>query len=128
LRVKVSRATLFLRSLNERHVRILLPVRKAEREGTMSISVGHRAIASAFGWGHGPARRATESLPVADLPVTEVPAPTAAAQAAVEAGELVCSPWEGLYLAQAHPVTAGGNQATTRQQLDSFLNSLMYGE
>jgi len=94
----------------------------------MSISVGHRAIASAFGWGHGPARRATESLPVADLPVTEVPAPTAAAQAAVEAGELVCSPWEGLYLAQAHPVTAAGNQATTRQQLDSFLNSLMYGE
>ncbi|HEY3576007.1 MAG TPA: hypothetical protein VGK98_19550 [Arthrobacter sp.] len=89
----------------------------------MSISVGHRAIASAFGWGHGPARRAAETLPV-----TEVPAPTAAAQAAVEAGELVCSPWEGLYLAQAHPVTAGGNQATTRQQLDSFLNSLMYGE
>jgi len=99
----------------------------------MSISVGHRAIASAFGWGHGPARRTAESLPVtdlpvADLPVTEVPAPTAAHQATVEAGELVCSPWEGLYLAQAHPVTAGGNQATTRQQLDSFLNSLMYGE
>ena len=104
----------------------------------MSISVGHRAIASAFGWGHGPARRAAESLPatdlpaadlaVTDLPAAEVPVPTAAAQAPVEAGELVCSPWEGLYLAQAHPVTAGGNQDTTRQQLDSFLNSLMYGE
>lgn len=104
----------------------------------MSISVGHRAIASAFGWGHGPGRQSAESLPVTDLPVTdlpvtEVPAPTGAVQAAVEAGELVCSPWEGLYLAQAHPVAARpvpahGNEATTRQQLDSFLNSLMYGE
>ena len=89
----------------------------------MSISVGHRAIASAFGWGHGPSRRtATPS------PATTTAAQSAAQPAAVEPGELVCSPWEGLYLAQAHPVTARGNEATTRQQLDSFLNSLMYGE
>jgi hypothetical protein len=67
-------------------------------------------------------------VPAAALPATDSPAPTTAAQAAVEPGELVCSPWEGLYLAQAHPVIARGNEATTRQQLDSFLNSLMYGE
>lgn len=85
----------------------------------MSISVGHRAIISAFGWGHGPARRTA-------APSTAVPA--AVEPPAVEPGALVCSPWEGLYLAQAHPVTARGNEATTRQQLDSFLNSLMYGE
>jgi hypothetical protein len=40
----------------------------------------------------------------------------------------VCSPWEGLYLEQAQPVIARGNEATTRQQLDAFLDSLMYGE
>ncbi|MFP3461869.1 hypothetical protein R5O87_13545 [Arthrobacter globiformis] len=99
----------------------------------MSISVGHRAIASAFGWGHGHAQRAAGPLPaepltVTDSPGAEVAAPTAAVQTAVEPGALVCSPWEGLYLAQAHPVTARGNKGATRQQLDSFLNSLMYGE
>ena len=88
----------------------------------MSISVGHRAIASAFGWGHGPARRS------ATLSAITTTAQAAVEPSAVEPGELVCSPWEGLYLEQARPVTARGNEATTRQQLDSFLNSLMYGE
>ena len=90
----------------------------------MSISVGHRAIASAFGWGHGPSRRTATPSPA----TTTAAAQSAVQPAAVEPGELVCSPWEGLYLAQAHPVTARGNEVTTRQQLDSFLNSLMYGE
>jgi DMSO/TMAO reductase YedYZ molybdopterin-dependent catalytic subunit len=99
----------------------------------MSISVGHRAIASAVGWGHGTARRTAGPLPVPEssapeLPATILPAPTTAAQPAVEPGDLVCSPWEGLYLAQSHPATVRGNEAMTRQQLDSFLNSLMYGE
>ncbi|HKS00629.1 MAG TPA: hypothetical protein VJS86_03065 [Arthrobacter sp.] len=107
----------------------------------MSISVGHRAIASAFGWGHGSARRAGAALPVAERTATSssaasssapvLPAPSAqvpGAPAAVEPGALVCSPWEGLYLEQAHPVTARGNEARTGRQLDSFLNSLMYGE
>ena len=90
----------------------------------MSISVGHRAIASAFGWGHGPARPAA-----APSPATTTPAAQSAVQpAAVEPGELVCSPWEGLYLEHGQPVTARGKEATARQQLDSFLNSLMYGE
>jgi hypothetical protein len=89
----------------------------------MSISVGHLAIASAFGWGHGAARPAA-----APSPATMTAAQSVVQPAAVEPGELVCSPWEGLYLAQAHPVIARGNEATTRQQLDSFLNSLMYGE
>jgi hypothetical protein len=102
----------------------------------MSISVGHRAIASAFGWGHGSARRAGAALPVAERTATSssapvLPAPSAlapGAPAAVEPGALVCSSWEGLYLEQAHPVTARGNEARTGRQLDSFLNSLMYGE
>jgi len=91
----------------------------------MSISVGHRAIASAFGWGQGPARRPA----AAPSPATTTAAAQSSVQAAaVEPGELVCSPWEGLYREQAHPVTERGKEATTRQQLDSFLNSLMYGE
>ena len=91
----------------------------------MSISVGHRAITSVFGWGHGTAQRTAVTIPA--------PTPSAAVPAAVDGGALVCSPWEGLYLEQAHPVTARGNtahahEATTGPQLDSFLNSLMYGE
>ena len=89
----------------------------------MSISVGHRAIASAFGWGHGPTFPAA-----APSPATTTAAASAVRPAAVEPGELVCSPWEGLYLEQGQPVTARGKEATARQQLDSFLNSLMYGE
>ncbi|MFC7847375.1 hypothetical protein ACFUTU_02750 [Arthrobacter sp. NPDC057388] len=100
----------------------------------MSISAGHRAIASAFGWGHRSAQRA--AFPVAGPPATSAPAtsapatsaPAPAVPAAVESGALVCSPWEGLYLEQAHPVTARGNTSTTGRQLDSFLDSLMYGE
>ncbi|MFE4542837.1 hypothetical protein [Arthrobacter sp. NPDC056727] len=94
----------------------------------MSISVGHRAIVSAFGWGHGPARRTAAAVPAVERPVTTTAVPSAAESAA-----LVCSPWEGLYLEPAHPVSARGNSAkgnnaTTGQQLDSFLSSLMYGE
>lgn len=94
----------------------------------MSISVGHRAVASAFGWGHGPARRTAATFPAAESPAPTLQAPPAAAPAAVEPGALVCSPCEGLYLEQAHPVTARGNEAMTGRQLDSFLNSLTYGE
>lgn len=92
----------------------------------MSISTGHRAIVSAFGWGHGSVRRAAASLPAFTTAV-----PAAVEPSAVESGALVCSPWEGLYLEQAHPVTARGNTAqgaAAGQQLDSFLSSLMYGE
>jgi hypothetical protein len=92
--------------------------RQGRREGTMSISLGHRAIANAFGWGHSSARRTA----------THSPATKTTVPAAVEPGELVCSPWEGLYLEQAQPVIARGNEATTRQQLYAFLDSLMYGE
>ena len=98
----------------------------------MSISVGHRAIATAFGWGHASAQRTAAAPPATEKPASIFPAPSAV-PAAVESGALVCSPWEGLYLEQAHPVTAHGkeargNAATASQQLDSFLNSLLYGE
>lgn len=94
----------------------------------MSISVGHRAIATAFGWGHGSTRQTAATLPAADSRAATSPEPSAAVPAAVESGVLVCSPWEGLYLDQAHPMTAILSEAATSQQLDSFLNSLMYGE
>lgn len=98
----------------------------------MSISVGHRAIATAFGWGHASAQRSAPATPATEKPATVLPAPSAM-PAAVESGALICSPWEGLYLEQAHPATvhgkaARGNGTTVSQQLDSFLNSLMYGE
>lgn len=94
----------------------------------MSISAGHRAIASAFGWGHRPARRTTATFRAPESPATTSQAPSAAPPAGVESDALVCSPWEGLYLEQARPVTGRGDEATTSQPLDSFLNGLMYGE
>jgi hypothetical protein len=93
--------------------------RHSRKEGTMSISIGHRAIVSAFGWGHGPARVTAAA--------TFTAAPTAA-PAAVESAALVCSPWEGLYLEQAQPVTPGEDEGTMGQHLESFLSGLMYGE
>ncbi|MGF9647236.1 hypothetical protein AAIH32_04635 [Pseudarthrobacter oxydans] len=84
----------------------------------MSISIGHRAIFSAFGHRHR----------------TSAPRPAAPARrreetpALVEIGELKCSPWEGLYLEQARPVTQDEQEAGTERTLDAFLSSLMYGE
>ncbi len=84
----------------------------------MSISFGHRALFSAFG-------HRNLSAPQAMVPAS---ARAAEAPATVESGELTCSPWEGLYLDQARPVTAAEPGTITHQQLDSFLASLMYGE
>jgi len=83
----------------------------------MSISLGHRAIFTAFGHraSFAPLRTANPS-----------PAGEPEAQAAPEAGQLTCSPWEGLYLEQAHPAAEDENK--TSRQLDEFLASLMYGE
>ena len=87
----------------------------------MSISIGHRAIFTAFGHrssaalrAHAPSRKAPSPVPPEDT-VT------------FEGGELKCSPWEGLYLEQAQP-TATGNESAMGRQLDAFLASLMYGE
>lgn len=85
----------------------------------MSISTSHRAIVSAFGWGHGPARGTAAAAFTA--------APTAA-PATVESAALVCSPWEGLYLEQAQPVMPREDEGMMGQQLESFLSGLMYGE
>lgn len=85
----------------------------------MSISLGHRAIFNAFGHRHTAIRPVTVAAPSprkdADVPSTE------------RTGELKCSPWEGLYLDQAQPVTEAP-QAATHRELESFLASLMYGE
>jgi hypothetical protein len=83
----------------------------------MSISIGHRAIFSAFG------HRNYTSAPRPVAPSgrrEEMPAP-------VETGELRCSPWEGLYLEQAKPVTQDEQETGTEPALDAFLASLMYG-
>lgn len=88
----------------------------------MSISIGHRAIFTAFGHSssalraHSPSKQAPS------------PAPTAEAPVPFEGGELKCSPWEGLYLEQAQPPAATGNESAMGRQLDAFLASLMYGE
>ncbi|RDV12361.1 hypothetical protein DXK94_03305 [Arthrobacter sp. RT-1] len=95
----------------------------------MSISIGHRAIFTAFGHRNTVARRehapsAPEFSPGATGDVV-VPFETGVSH---EAGELKCSPWEGLYLEQARPVSTGGGEAGPGRQLDSFLAGLMYGE
>lgn len=71
----------------------------------MSISIGHRAIFTAFGHrssaalrAHAPSRQAPSPVPPEDT-VT------------FEGGELKCSPWEGLYLEQARPLAVRGNAA-----------------
>lgn len=85
----------------------------------MPISVGHRAIFSAFGHRYIPATRAA-----APATATET-----RAQSMAEPGELRCSPWEGLYLEQAQPATAAESEKTiTSRELDLFLAGLMYGE
>jgi hypothetical protein len=84
----------------------------------MSISIGHRAIFTAFG-------HRTSFKPRAAAPSF---AKEAEAPAVLAAGELTCSPWEGLYLEQARPVVKDEDAATTSRQLDAFLASLMYGE
>ena len=88
----------------------------------MSISIGHRAIFTAFGHRNNTTLGLTG--PASVHPVIEKPE----APSAVEAGELRCSPWEGLYLEQAHPVTAADSEAATTRPLGPFLASLMYGE
>jgi hypothetical protein len=89
----------------------------------MSISIGHRAIFTAFGHRNSAVVRehASSAIPLSPAAMEERVAP-------FEAGELKCSPWEGLYLEQARPVTAGGSEAGSGRQLDSFLANLMYGE
>ncbi|MFF1831971.1 hypothetical protein [Paenarthrobacter sp. NPDC058040] len=81
----------------------------------MSISIAHRVLANAFG------RR--------------VVAPLDAAPAASESdglsrqstlmGQVTCSPWEGLYLDQAHTSSIADELV---QDLESFLKSLVRGE
>ena len=95
----------------------------------MSISIGHRAIFTAFG--HRNSTVVREHAPsVAAFSPTPMEEIVARVEAGVshEAGELKCSPWEGLYLEQARPVTTSGNEADSSRQLDSFLTNLMYGE
>lgn len=90
----------------------------------MSISLGHRAIFSAFGHRNSSAVRAHAPSGTVSMPVQ---APTEQA-IVVEAGELKCSPWEGLYLEQARPVTRADDEPAAGRPLDAFLTSLMYGE
>jgi hypothetical protein len=82
----------------------------------MSISIGHRAIFTAFG------HRANFAPPRAFTPA---PARDTEAPAAAEAGQLTCSPWEGLYLEQAQPAAAVERETNTSRQLDEFLTNLM---
>ncbi|MGZ4662804.1 MAG: hypothetical protein ACXVYB_16160 [Arthrobacter sp.] len=88
----------------------------------MSISISHHAIFTAFGHRSPAAPRAhTSSKQARSLVPAEAAVP-------FEGGELKCSPWEGLYLEQARPFTANGNDAAAGRPLDDFLTSLMYGE
>lgn len=95
----------------------------------MSISIGHRAIFTAFGHRDSTkVRERSPSLPAFSPAAREEVVTPFEAGVSHEAGELKCSPWEGLYLEQARPVTARGNEAGSSRQLDSFLANLMYGE
>ena len=95
----------------------------------MSISIGHRAIFTAFGHRNSTATRthAPSAVPLSPEAMEERATPFEAG-VSLEAGELKCSPWEGLYLEQALPFTASGSEAVSRRQLASFLSNLMYGE
>lgn len=84
----------------------------------MSISIGHRAIFTAFGHRTSVARH---------VPVPEVRGQAETSAPGV-AGELKCSPWEGLYLEQAAPPVDAGQGAGANRELDAFLAGLMYGE
>lgn len=95
----------------------------------MSISIGHRAIFTAFGH-RDPAAVREHAPSVPAFPPTaaeEIVAPFEAG-ASSEAGDIKCSPWEGLYLEQARPVAVSGKEAGSGRQLESFLINLMYGE
>ena len=95
----------------------------------MSIRIGHRAIFTAFGPRNSTAvREHAPSLPAVSPAAKEDVVAPFEAGVSDEAGELKCSPWEGLYLEQARPVTAGGNEAGSGPRLDSFHANLMYGE
>lgn len=85
----------------------------------MSISIGHRAIFTAFG--HRTSFAPKTGVTPAAVKQAETPAPA-------EAGELRCSPWEGLYLEQARPADAADEAISAHRQLDAFLANLMYGE
>lgn len=88
----------------------------------MSISIGHRAIFTAFGHRSSAALRAhAPSGPVSSQAPAEAAFP-------FDGGELKCSPWEGLYLEQAQPLTAKGDDSALSGQLDAFLAGLMHGE
>ena len=95
----------------------------------MSISIGHRAIFTAFGHRNSAVvRDHAPSVPAFSPGATEEIVAPFEAGVSHESGELKCSPWEGLYLEQARPVTARGSEAGSGRQLDSFLANLMYGE
>lgn len=87
----------------------------------MSISVGHRAIFTAFGH----RSSAAVGAHAASRQAPSVPAETTVP---LDGGELKCSPWEGLYLEQAQPLIRKGSDPVLGGQLDGFLASLMYGE
>lgn len=84
----------------------------------MSIFIGPRAIFDAFGHCASTAMRT-----IAPSPLKETERPNQ-----VEQGELTCSPWEGLYLEHVHTAQWLEEVSASRQQLDLFLTSLMYGE
>jgi hypothetical protein len=83
----------------------------------MPISIGHRAIFRAFRHRSNFARRAVSPACITDKPQQPAAAP------AVD--EFQCSPWEGLYLEQAHPVTPLDADDSISRQLDAFLTDLM---
>ena len=88
----------------------------------MSISIGHRSIFTAFG------HRSSSAVGLAHIPSAPAPLPAAEIAGSFEAGELRCSPWEGLYLEQARPVAPAGTGGSTGRELEAFLTGLMYGE
>jgi hypothetical protein len=85
----------------------------------MPISIGHRAIFRAFRHRSNFTRRT-----VSPACITEKPQQPAADPVA---DEFQCSPWEGLYLEQAHPLTPVGEDDSISRQLDVFLAELMQG-
>jgi len=88
----------------------------------MSISIGHRAIFTAFG------HRNSSAAGRAQVPSAPAPLLALDATGSFEAGELRCSPWEGLYLEQARPLAPACIDMSTGRELEAFLTGLMYGE
>ncbi|ELT42665.1 hypothetical protein [Arthrobacter nitrophenolicus] len=85
----------------------------------MPISIGHRAIFRAFRHRSNFALRTDSPACITDKPQQPAAAP------AVD--EFQCSPWEGLYLEQTHPVTPVDADNSISRQLDVFLAELMQG-